>query len=909
MSALPLFDTPRPVAAPSGPRSLLKLTLRDYQQQAVDGAFSAYARGEKGALIRQPTGTGKTIVGSACIDRWLSQGPEYKALVIAHERQLIWQFAEEIHDVLGITPAIEMASQRVSAKRIPPITVASRATLAERVVGDEVGSRLYKFRNQFHWLVIWDEAHKHHPALPSCRHIIDWFDGNPENRHLGLTATPERTDKKSLKSFLPAIAIDFRMITYDGTPSAITEGWCVPYDQRFITVESIDFTKLSTVKGDFDENELEAKLADAKEMAKYVRPMLDLVGNRSTIIFNPTRLMADKIARYINAVKGRQVAYSLDGTVPEDQRKDTYSRFNRGAFQFLSVCGLCREGFNSRICSAVAIFRPTKSRSLAEQMKGRGCRPLPGVVDGVDTAAERRAAILASAKPDCIAEGSLVLTDHGLVPIESVTREMKVWDGVEYVSHGGAVCRGEQDVITYAGLTATPDHRVWTRYGFLDFQACASQQIAICVTELGGTPVREADGCYRRDHSAEWTRTDTCGMPMRHTLSKRLLCRNEIRGWMQDLWPAAECAAMAHAESQSSQGAMRKPTQSQLPSIWRQGNQVRVFSSNRDGNLGYGEPWPSPGSRTGSHRQRRELRTRKLAIRLKAPKPGQHQESQVVCRNERLPLSSSERPICGRHPTSASPQRSVLVRYRHSLACPVPQAKRRVWDILNAGPRHRFTVSGVLVSNCMIIDLVGVSGIADCASTAHIYAEGLDDRVVELANRSALKKGKAGHRVDMAEEVRKAKEQYDKEQAKREERKRQREENKKKADEWRKKKAETDRLAQEEMDRLAALGAEVTYHQRKVRPGMGGRVVRQQEQKAYIPFGKYRGQSIESVPSGYLHWFLQQNIKPELRHSITAHLDKLKKEKRAAAAPQPQQVVIPTGINYMDLVNSFLKRG
>ena len=32
------------------------------------------------------------------------------------------------------------------------------------------------------------------------------------------------------------------------------------------------------------------------------------------------------------------------------------------------------------------------------------------------------------------------------------------------------------------------------------------------------------------------------------------------------------------------------------------------------------------------------------------------------------------------------------------------QTKRRVWDILNAGPRHRFTANGLLVSNCLVLD-------------------------------------------------------------------------------------------------------------------------------------------------------------------------------------------------------------
>ena len=63
----------------------------------------------------------------------------------------------------------------------------------------------------------------------------------------------------------------------------------------------------------------------------------------------------------------------------------------------------------------------------------------------------------------CIAEGSLVLTDSGLVRIEEVTTDMKVWDGESWVEHEGVVFKGEREVITYEGLTATPDHLVFTK--------------------------------------------------------------------------------------------------------------------------------------------------------------------------------------------------------------------------------------------------------------------------------------------------------------------------------------------------------------------------------------------------------------------------------------------------------------
>lgn len=63
----------------------------------------------------------------------------------------------------------------------------------------------------------------------------------------------------------------------------------------------------------------------------------------------------------------------------------------------------------------------------------------------------------------CIAQGQLVLTDTGLVPIEQVTLNQKLWDGENWVCHEGVIAKGENYVITNDGLTATPDHLVWVK--------------------------------------------------------------------------------------------------------------------------------------------------------------------------------------------------------------------------------------------------------------------------------------------------------------------------------------------------------------------------------------------------------------------------------------------------------------
>lgn len=477
------FDEHPPVVAQAAQSDVdpydltfLPFTPRDYQVRGILRAFELFDQGEMGVIFRQPTGSGKTVSGSAVAALWLRRNPQNRVLILCHERQLVRQFAEEVEKFSGVQPGIEMAGQAVKANSLPLITVASRQTLLERTLGgaaavlaaanealqdgcefvadacDELPfddiptttepqktSRLYKFDpERFNWLVMFDECHRYAYKLKSVRHIIDWFERNPNNRRFGLTATPERTDGTTLGRLFPGIASDYRLYDIDGGPCAVNDGWSVKYDQRFVTVHGVDFKTLREVSGDFDEGQLEELLTERKQLLSLIKPTMDIVGARRTIIFNPTVGMAKMVAHTINEfarfkclacesvqwehaddmrvdrrpckqcggaleeVASGELARSLDGSYADHLRQETYSAHQAGYFQFLSVCGLCREGYNDPGIGAVAIFRPSKSRALVEQMKGRGCRPLRGLVDGLATPEERKAAIAASDKPNCI---------------------------------------------------------------------------------------------------------------------------------------------------------------------------------------------------------------------------------------------------------------------------------------------------------------------------------------------------------------------------------------------------------------------------------------------------------------------------------------------------------------------------
>lgn len=66
----------------------------------------------------------------------------------------------------------------------------------------------------------------------------------------------------------------------------------------------------------------------------------------------------------------------------------------------------------------------------------------------------------------CLAKNTTVLTLRGWMPIQEVVAGDMVWDGVEWVATGGAVCNGQRTVIKAYGAWMTPDHEVLTEKGW-----------------------------------------------------------------------------------------------------------------------------------------------------------------------------------------------------------------------------------------------------------------------------------------------------------------------------------------------------------------------------------------------------------------------------------------------------------
>jgi hypothetical protein len=67
----------------------------------------------------------------------------------------------------------------------------------------------------------------------------------------------------------------------------------------------------------------------------------------------------------------------------------------------------------------------------------------------------------------CLAKDTQVLTKNGYKAIQDVTESERIWDGNNWVKHGGVVSRGPKVVIALWNkkLWCTPDHIVYTNHG------------------------------------------------------------------------------------------------------------------------------------------------------------------------------------------------------------------------------------------------------------------------------------------------------------------------------------------------------------------------------------------------------------------------------------------------------------
>lgn len=440
------------------------MQYRQYQIDSIKSLRNGFRDGHVRQVLAAPTGAGKSVIMLNMIQKAVEKGS--RVIFICERRILVEQFSKHL-DAAGIAHGVLMAKHwRFRPQEL--VQVASAQTL-------EKMESLPAFD-----ICFIDELH-----AAMRQSIINMINTRPTLKIVGASATP----------FHPKIAEHFSKVTSVTTMRELVgEGFLVPF--RVFVAHEIDTRGLKVVAGEWKKDDLEKRgqqiVGDV--VADYVRISNEVYGGyRKTICFSCGIAHGADLAKKFNeaGINAVQISSNDDDEYKAEVLAD-FARPDTDIKVVISVAILSR-GFDQSDVDYVILARPLK-KSFSEhvQMIGRGARIHPE-------------------KKFCIAKGSLVLTDSGLIPIEHVTLDNRVWDGVKFVTHGGAICQGVQEVMEYDGLIATPEHEVMTNDGWKTLKEAARWKKRIVVTGVGWKPIRFSKDIFKLNqrHGDEFKSTSS----------------------------------------------------------------------------------------------------------------------------------------------------------------------------------------------------------------------------------------------------------------------------------------------------------------------------------------------------------------------------------------------------------------
>lgn len=636
--------------------------LRPLQQSAIEAARASFKRGNKRVVLQAPTGFGKTVLAANMIFGALAKGKRIAFVVdsVTLVDQTVERFFED-----GIRDVGVMQADHPMTDPSKPVQICTAQTLLRRECPDVD-------------VVFVDECHERHEA------IWRWMEECPDLPFLGMSATP----------WSKGLGLKYEDLTIAcTTQQLIDEGWLCPF--RTYAAAHPDLTGVKTRAGEYATDELSEVMANGGLIADIVTTWQKLGEGRPTIAFCVDRAHAKKAQARFEA-NGIPWGY-IDAFTDRLERKEIEQQLNRGEIKGVASVDCLTKGVDWSI-GCLIIARPTKSKIKWVQAIGRGLRINP------------------EAGPDCLARDTLVLTDKGVVKIQDITLDHKVWDGVEFVGHGGAVCKGIQQVIRHDGIVATPDHKVMTDEGWLSLETAKACGKRVARTGNGGKAIRLSDSCFARDE--EWG-VQFAGLSFLRSLRGRALgalsqyqeaARHQGLPSLQ--WKKASHGTQVAVPALS--GAKRpvhEPEQHRLRALRRFWNTLSVCGRELRSALDRGEFGRSRSVfGAGPYKQPGPLRAWQPSLGNSDP---EHTE-QFACEAPNSFRDNSER----KPSYSVFRQSLVQASAKGVVGCRDSVATRQlfedeagfstqVWDIINAGPLQRFTANGRLVHNCIILDHAG----------------------------------------------------------------------------------------------------------------------------------------------------------------------------------------------------------
>ena len=275
-----------------------------------------------------------------------------RVLVLAHRGELLDQAADKIRQLTGLACAYEKAGASALGSLFP-ITLGSVQSLSQE-------RRLSRFPSDYYASIIVDEAH--HCLSDSYQRVLTHF---PEAEVLGVTATPDRADRRLLGSYFDSTAYEYSL------PRAIREGYLCPIRAKMIPLK-LDIRSVGVNNGDFIPSEIGVALHPY--LLEIARIIATQYAHRKTVVFLPLVSLSKLFCSFL---RGMGVpAAEVNGSSPD--RAEILRDYAEGRYSVLCNSMLLTEGWDCPSVDCIVMLRPTKVRSLYQQAIGRGTRLYPG---------------------------------------------------------------------------------------------------------------------------------------------------------------------------------------------------------------------------------------------------------------------------------------------------------------------------------------------------------------------------------------------------------------------------------------------------------------------------------------------------------------------------------------------------
>lgn len=360
------------------------MSLRDYQQEAVDRLFTYWEKKTAPCILQLSTGAGKSHIIAEIVKR-----NKHSTLVLQPTKEILEQNFEKLVDGGFNRKQIQVCSASAGAWDVGQITLATIGTICKAP----------DYCQHFKTIIV-DEC----DVVPVDRvesQYVSFFNQLPKARIVGLTATPWRNQSFARQYEDPRVYCrPLTRIFCKGGDQMPCGKWfwkggviykCeIPYLQSrdFLSkteyfMQETDWSFVRDVPGrvDYDTNEM-TRWMDFEANTSRFHQAIDwcIRNNLKAIVFSPNIDMNFRLANIIEAMGGK--AETMDSE--NDARKSRQKKmgdFRADKFQFLVNVGMVGRGVDVPSVDAVILCRPTKSLSLYMQYVGRCLRKDPNNPD------------------------------------------------------------------------------------------------------------------------------------------------------------------------------------------------------------------------------------------------------------------------------------------------------------------------------------------------------------------------------------------------------------------------------------------------------------------------------------------------------------------------------------------------